>query len=204
MPAEVVWGVVLAAGRGRRFGGHKLLAPFRGEPLGAHAFRTTAGAVATKLLGGAVVVCATGDDQVRSLATALGLSALEHSGTTMASSIQAGLQWLATLPVPPDGAMIVLGDQPLLRPAHFESVLASAAGHPAPICRPRYLADPGSPGHPVLIRRSAWAAVNTIEGDQGLRGAIGPGGIEVHLCDLPGSCPDVDTPDDLMAIESGG
>ena len=197
-----MWGVVLAAGRGRRFGGHKLLVPFRGAPLATHAFRATAEAVASGVLGGAVVVCAAGDQEVKSLAWAAGLDTVEHSGTTMATSLQAGLSWLASRADPPEGAMIILGDQPLVRPEHLRAVLASAAESTAPICRPRYLATPASPGHPVLLRRSAWAAMAAVDGDHGLRDLIAAGGIELHLCDLPGSCPDIDTPDDLIVLEA--
>lgn len=197
-----VWGVVLAAGESRRFGSHKLLAPFRGHPLAWHAFTATARAVERGLLEGAVVVCAREDAAVEAMAVAAHLRTTTSPDPTLAASLRCGLLFVAEQLEPPDAALIFLADQPLLLPAQIDAVLAAAAGSSALACRPRYQATPDAPGHPVFLRRAAWNLADALAGDQGFRELIASGRLTLEICELPGACPDIDTPADLTTLEA--
>ncbi|MFN2431877.1 MAG: NTP transferase domain-containing protein, partial [Gemmatimonadota bacterium] len=65
--AEACWGLVLAAGGGRRFGGAKLLAPLAGRPLLAHALDVVCSAVAADVLRGALAVVPAGETRLTSI-----------------------------------------------------------------------------------------------------------------------------------------
>src|SRR3954466_13336350 len=104
----MIAGVLLAAGAGRRFGGEKLVALLDGQPVVRHAARTLASVVDALW-----VVVARESDLVR--ASLEGLEATfvvnpranEGSGTSIAAGV-------AALPADVEGALIALGDQPLL------------------------------------------------------------------------------------------
>ncbi len=202
MAAGRVWGIVLAAGESRRFGSHKLLAPFRGHPLAWHAFTAAAQAVERGWLEGVVVVCAREDAAVEAMAVAARLRTTANPDPTMAASLRCGLSFLAEQPEPPDAALIFLADQPLIQPDQIHAVLAAAAHSSALACRPRYLATPDAPGHPVFLRRAAWSLAEALEGDQGFGELIASGRLSLKICELPGACPDIDTPADLTTLEA--
>ncbi len=100
-----------------------------------------------------------------------------------------------------EAALVVLGDQPQLRPGVVRAILtvaASPAAAHAQFVRPRYTADDAP--NPVLVRRSAWALAAGLEGDWGL----GPlmANRPDHVVEVPveGANPDIDTPADLAAV----
>ncbi len=202
MMVERVWGIVLAAGESQRFGSHKLLAPFRGHPLAWHGFTTASQAVERGWLEGVVVVCAGGDTAVEAMAVAARLKTTTSPDPAMAASLRCGLSFLAEQPGPPDAALIFLADQPLIQPGQIDAVLATAAGSAALACRPRYQATPDAPGHPVFLRRAAWSMAEGLEGDQGFGELIASGRLSLEICELPGACPDIDTPADLTTLEA--
>jgi molybdenum cofactor cytidylyltransferase len=97
-----------------------------------------------------------------------------------------------------EAALIVLGDQPLVRLDVVEAIISAWAGGEA-IIRPRYEATPDVPGHPVLVERSLWPLIRELQGDAGL-GSLVPRPRET-LVDVSGHNPDVDTLSDLQALE---
>jgi CTP:molybdopterin cytidylyltransferase MocA len=56
----------------------------------------------------------------------------------------------------------------------------------------------------VLLDRGLWHLANRLEGDRGLSTILGSQPGSVATLDLPGTNPDVDTRDDLRALEGGG
>ena len=180
--------VILAAGDGSRFGGRggdKMLADLEGRPVLQHVFDT---ASAFDPLLTVVVLGAAMDriGRVVDFGRAVRIwNPQPRRG--LSSSIQVGMTALAAADEQLDGAFIVLGDQPRLRSATLERLVAAAAkARPAdrPMVVPRYVDDPG-PRNPVLLLRPAWTLVEELAGDIGLAALIDAN-------------PDIDTPGDLV------
>ncbi len=190
--------VVLAAGAATRFGSNKLLAPMNGRPLLQHALD----AVAAAGVDDVVVVLGTEADAVEAAIAWRGERRVvnERPQDGLSSSLRIGLD--AAVEVPgAEAALVVLGDQPQLRPGVVRAILtvasSPAAAH-AQFVRPRYAADAAP--NPVLVRRSAWALAAGLDGDWGL----GPlmANRPDHVVEVPveGANPDIDTPADLAAV----
>jgi len=191
--------VILAAGRSRRFGGDKLLAEWRGRPILWHVLDVTAAARASGELADAWVVVAAEDDAAAVLARSAGLPRVVNPDADLglSSSLRCGL---TALPADAGAALILLGDQPMIRLDVIAQLAAAWRAGAGPILRPRYAGSPGSPGHPVLLERSVWRGVDRLEGDAGLGALIASGTARVTLVDVAGINPDVDTPADLYTL----
>jgi molybdenum cofactor cytidylyltransferase len=96
-----------------------------------------------------------------------------------------------------EAIVVVLGDQPLISTHAIERVIRSRRPGSAAV-RATY---GGGPGHPVLFERAAFRPLMRIRGDVGARSVLL--GLDVHevLCDGLDDPVDVDTPDDLRAVE---
>lgn len=205
-PESSPYAVVLAAGAGTRFGGAKLLANLRGRPLVAHVATTLAQALAGGTLAGGVAVIPAGDTGLAWHFDTAGLRLVEnpHAAEGMATSLRLGLAALVPGDGPPAGAaLIVLADQPLLRLEVIARLVAEwrRAGRTV---RPRYLARPDEPGHPVLLDRADWPLADRLTGDRGLGALLATGVVRAIELALPGHNPDVDTPGDLTRLEDAG
>jgi len=189
---ETVAAVVLAAGAGQRFGGDKLATVWQGEPLLSRVIRAVASHPG-------VVVHRPGDTFVEQTARTSGMTPREnpHPEFGLSESLRVGLGALD--PAATEWALIVLADQPLLRPDVIAALIA-ATDLTDDLIRPVYAGDAGSPGHPVLVHRRLWPLAESLCGDQGF-GSVVPAG-RVRLVPVPGSNPDVDTPDDLDRLSS--
>jgi molybdenum cofactor cytidylyltransferase len=193
----LVVAIVLAAGAGTRFGSAKQLAPLNGRPLLQHPLDALASA------GIDDVVVVLGEDAA-AIEAAIAWRGERRRvnprpGDGLASSLRVGLDAAAEDPAA-EAVLVVLGDQPSIRPDVLRAVVAAAEATDRPIVRPRYAAD-GAP-NPVLVRREAWALAAGLDGDRGLGPLIARHPDLVHELPVEGSIPDVDTPADLAALES--
>jgi molybdenum cofactor cytidylyltransferase len=190
--------VVLAAGASSRFGSQKLLAPLAGRPLLQHVLDVVAGAGlddTVVVLGDAraaveAAVAWRHERRVRNVRPQDGLS----------SSLRVGLDAAAEDPST-EAVVVVLGDQPRVRPDVIRAVIEAGEGPEAvetPFVRARYPAD-GAP-NPVLVRRAAWARTAGLSGDRGLGPLLAAHPELVLAVDVQGANPDIDTPADLAAL----
>jgi molybdenum cofactor cytidylyltransferase len=187
--------VVLAAGASSRFGRPKTLAHLWGRPLLLYVLDAVA------VVGIEEVVVVLGRDaeeierslpwrserRVRNPAPEAGLS----------SSLRVGLENVSPAS---DAALILLGDQPLVRVDVIERLLAEPASPDRPIVIPRYH-DGGGP-NPLLVGRTAWQLAREAQSDRGLGPILRKYPDLVTVLDFDGSNPDIDTPDELAAIEA--
>jgi CTP:molybdopterin cytidylyltransferase MocA len=189
--------IVLAAGRGVRFGGAKLLATFRGAPLLSHPLRVLQEARRAGWITRTVVVLGPEERDLAILAEAYGAEPIHHTDpeADQPSSLRLGLRAAAGS----GSALIVLGDQPLLRLEAIERILAAAVRHPEAVIRARYAAAPSIPGHPVLVPSKWWHLAGSEDQFRRVRDA----GAMEETVTLTGANPDVDTPEDLHALEIG-
>lgn len=195
----MVTAVILAAGLSRRLGQPKLLLPFEGRSL----IRRTA-----------EQVIAAGDGQWEEVAVVLGHEAekiqQELEGLAvrtifnprfamgMSASLMAGLQ--AVTPHT-EGAMIFLGDQPLVSSEVIGSMLALFKKSHRPILVPTY---DGVNGNPVLFSRSLFSELMTVEGDKGGRDVIRRDPDRVETVPFPSELAprDVDTWEDYEILQA--
>lgn len=186
---EVIAGLVLAAGAGRRFGATKQLADLDGLPLLEHAV----GAVTSCGLDRVVVVLGSRFADVLAHIDLHGAEPVvcDRWGEGQAVSLACGL---AELPEA-DAVVVTLGDQPGVTPAAVRRVLDARNG--APAVRATY---GGAPGHPVVLERRLLPRLRDVTGDAGARGVLARAGAHEVPCDDLGGGADVDTPDDLLAL----
>lgn len=185
-------GVLLAAGSGARFGGHKLLAPWRdGAAVAVAAARHLIDA-----LPDCVAVLRPGDEILASLLAAEGLrivvnpNADDGMGTSLACGVAAAEA---------DGWVIALADMPAIRRATIQAVAeALAAG--APLAAPAYH---GQRGHPIGFARRFRAALAALDGDRGGRDILAQHADELRLIEVddPGVLVDIDSAADITAKE---
>lgn len=180
--------LVLAAGASTRFsGGNKLLAPFRGRPMVRSVFDLALAAP----VGHRLVVTGARAGEISALAEEAGLRVLHNPdfGKGMSTSLRTGL---AALPADCSGALILLGDMPLIRPETLAAILACAAENPeAGAIVPVHA---GEWGHPVYLARALFPAIMALEGDRGGRAVLQARSDVVTLeTDDPGILADFDT-----------
>jgi molybdenum cofactor cytidylyltransferase len=185
--------VVLCAGPGRRYvtasGGHKLLAPFRGRPLLSWAIGSAleAGLDATIAVTGAVDLSAA--------IPAAGVITVDNPDWAegLATSLQRAVTTCRQLGV--EAAVVGLGDQPLVPASAWRAVASSAA----PIAVAKY---GRARGHPVRLAAAVWADL-PVTGDEGARRLIRCRPELVEEVPCLGEPVDVDTLDELAALETG-
>jgi CTP:molybdopterin cytidylyltransferase MocA len=144
------------------------------------------------------------DDPAQMLCQKAGLTPVLNDAPSLglSHSLRLGLEALEKLTPNERGAVLVfLGDQPLVRLEVAEQVLARYRASSAAVVRPRYQTNPDIPGHPTLLDRSTWHLARNLQGDRGLADLLVSASIETVTIDAPGDNPDVDTQDDLHALE---
>jgi molybdenum cofactor cytidylyltransferase len=186
-----LYALVLAAGSGARFGGGKLMAPWRGGALIDGALQAALAAPVK-----AVHVVTGADPAVRAHVEACGLTVVEAADHALglSASLKAGI---ASLPRDACGVLVFLGDMPLI-PHGVLQPLARALEEGAPAAAPVF---DGKLGNPVALSAALFAQVLALEGDRGARAVIeGLGGRLVRIPSPDrGILLDVDRPDDLPA-----
>lgn len=156
--------VILAAGKSVRMGKPKLLMPFKGNPLFTYPLKL---AIHQQLQP---IVCVTGryHEQIKEILElekndiTLTYNPFFESG--LASSLKAGIH---TIKDQVDGAMIFLGDQPLIPNEVVQKMIEEykkGKKKGIKIIRPLF----GSRlGHPILFDQSLFPEFNVLQGDEG-------------------------------------
>lgn len=184
--------IVLAAGAGKRFGGGKMSAPFRREPLIRHAIRAARAAPVARV----IVACPADLDIGEWRDAGPAVEMLPIVSGALSDSLKAGVAAGSDS----EGLFVFLGDMPL--------VPAGVAHELAALLRDRYAALPrhrGLPGHPVLFAPRAFPDLLRLEGDRGA-GSLLRGRKDVAFLDWPdeGVLLDVDRAEDIARLEASG
>ena len=197
-PVPPVYALILAAGGSSRFGGDKLLADAGGRPVLTRVLDAVKEAEVRGVIRASWVVLSGPGSPVADLARLNGFRIIVAADASagLARSLQAGIaQVEQSAPAGEAAALVVLGDQPSLRPEVIEQVIRRWRATGAAAVRPRYEEAPDEPGHPVLVSKRLWADVRQLEGDAGLGQVLAR--LPVAYVDVPGANPDIDTPRDL-------
>ncbi len=180
--------LVLAAGASRRLGTPKQLLPFRGEALLRRAVQLalTAGAAPVfvvlnpaqahivTVLSGLPVACVPNPD------------APEGMGTSLCAGVKAVRAFYPRI----DRLLMLVCDQPLLRPEHVRALLA--------LPPPAAAAYNGKLGVPAVFAQSHFAALASLRGDQGARSLLATLSAASML--IPEAAIDIDSPEDGAAL----
>lgn len=187
-----VGAVVLAAGSASRMGRNKLLLEVGGRPLVRHVIEAASE-------GGCHVVNAVYADE--SVREAIGDSATcvlnPDALSGQASSLRVGLQ---SMPEEITGALVMLGDQPLVGARTVSMLLRGWRREGA---RPAVAASYGERGSwrpPVLLDRSLWPEVMQLSGDAGPQQLFEQRPELLDTVPAAGRPDDVNTPDDYARI----
>ena len=186
--------IVLAAGRGSRFGSssHKLAQTFGSRNVLATTIANALGSglptvvVTTAALVATVQAVVAAKDIV--LLPPVGSASREPLG--MGYSIATGVAARARA-----SAWLVLpGDMPLIRPDTLQAVARALEVHPVAFAQYR-----GRRGHPVGFGAELYSELAKLSGDEGARRLVARYPAHAVEVDDPGVMFDVDTPDDLAA-----
>ncbi len=192
--ADGLYSIVLAAGASTRFGSPKQLVRVAGRPL-LHATVTRAAEVTGNAL---VVVLGAGAAQLAPL--------LKHCPGTvvinrqwregLASSIRAGI---ARLPTACTGVLLLLADQAAVTTDDLRRLAGTWRKRPQSIVAALYA---GTSGVPAIFPRSSFRELAGLRGDSGARTLLRRGADGVVRVPMPSAAVDVDTPEDLLALEA--
>jgi molybdenum cofactor cytidylyltransferase len=191
--------VILAAGRSTRMGGpNKLLAELNGKPL----VRIVAEQALASKAQGVVVVTGHQADQVERALQGLNVTFVRNPDFAegLASSVKSGI---AAVPQSADGAVICLGDMPLISAHLIDRLIETFAPD-----RGNLIAVPvsdGRRGNPVLWSRRFFNELMTLDGDIGARHLIAKHSEAVAEVPVEGleAFLDIDTPQALEAARLG-
>jgi CTP:molybdopterin cytidylyltransferase MocA len=187
--------LLLAAGAGSRFGGGKLLAPYRGRPLIEASLSNLADAPVDET----VVVLGESAERLREVCSRYDGRVVENPewAQGQSTSVRVGLQALGP---GARAAVVLLADQPLVGAGAVERLVAAfEAG--AKVAVSTY---GGRPRNPVLFSREVWPLLMTeLSGDEGARPFLRrhPELVVRVPCDGVGDPADVDTVEDLRRLE---
>lgn len=188
--AAFVTGLVLGAGGSTRLGAPKQLLPYRDGTLLGHVVGVARACAFDQLvvpIGGAA-------DEVRRAVDLAGTRVVVNDayGDGCSSSIAAALD---ALDPRCEILVLMLGDQPGVRPAIVGALLDGRGGAPLAVCR----YDDGR-GHPIAFGRSVFGDLAELHGDKGVWRLLDRGDDVVEV-PIAGLIPlDVDTPDDYQAV----
>ena len=190
---QPVAAVILAAGESRRFGTPKQLAELDGRTLLEHVLALADAAGLTPIVAVVPVWLtrpgAMDDARLRWVRN-------PHPERGMSHSLRLGFEALAA---DTTAAVVLLGDQPTVPPATITGLLAARGEKPIVAT----MAD-GQLAPPVLIERSHFDVVRQPSGDIGLRQVLNDHPEWVAAIELAEPIADVDTTDDLTALERSG
>ncbi len=188
-----LFAIVLAAGASTRFGSPKQLVRIAGRPL-LHAAVTRAAEIAGSAL---VVVLGSGAAELAPL--------LKHSAGTivinqewregLASSIRAGV---AKLPGSCAGALLMPADQPSVSVEDLKRLAGTWRRAPLHIAAALY---DGAPGLPAIFPRSLFPELARLRGDAGTRALLRRNSDRLVRVAMPSAAIDIDTPEDLLAVD---
>lgn len=186
--------LLLAAGAGRRFGGGKMLATWRGEPL----VRAAARAALAASVESCLVVTGCGAPGVEAALEGLGgprLRVLRAAAWPegLSASLRAGI---AALPPDCAGAVVFLGDMPRIPHELGDRLIAALEAGAAGA----EVLWAGRPAHPVAFARRLFPRLMALRGDAGGRQVLsGRRDVARIETDQPGAAFDVDRREDLEA-----
>lgn len=191
--------VVLAAGRSRRMAPRNKL--LESDSHGVPMIARVVDAVAASGISPILVV--TGHERERVEAALAGRPVLFAHAEDYAQGLSASLRaGIAAVPPDCEGALVALGDMPLVAPGDLQRILAAFDPEEGrAIVQPTFR---GKQGNPVLWGREFFPAMQRLAGDVGARHLVGRHADRLVEVEMPGDgvLRDFDTADTLAAFRA--
>ena len=186
--------VLLAAGASTRFGSPKQLVRVAGRPL-LHAAVTRAAEVTGHAL---IVVLGSGAAELAPLLRhSPGSVVINHEWREgLASSIRVGTR---ALPPACSGVLLLLADQAAVTTDDLRRLAGTWRKQPQYIAAALYA---GITGVPAVFPRSSFRELAELRGDTGARALLRRSADRVVRVPMPSAAVDIDTPEDLLALEA--
>jgi molybdenum cofactor cytidylyltransferase len=186
--------VVLAAGPSTRFGSPKQLLRVAGRPL-LHTAVTRAAEVTGNAL---IVVLGAGAAELAPLLKhSPGSVVINHEWREgLASSIRTGV---SRLPASCTGVLLLLADQAAVTTDDLKRLAGTWRKQPQYIAAALYA---GTTGVPAVFPRNMFRELAELRGDVGARGLLRRSADRVVRVPMPSAALDIDTPEDLLALEA--
>ena len=141
-----------------------------------------------------LVVLGAGADRLRDELAGLNVVPVDNPDWSkgMGTSIRRGVETLATLAPTADGALLMLCDQPLIRPEMLGS-LVRAFQQGQPSCKAVAAVYAGTRGVPAVFGRELLADLASLPGEAGAKSLLRRPGAEIIEIPLPEAATDIDT-----------
>lgn len=190
--------IILAAGSSTRMGTSKQLLPLDGRPLLQHVLDNVRASEVREIIVvlGASAEVIRGEIDAHNARVVINENYREGMGTSLKTGISA-------VNAEAEAALIILADQPLVRPETINRLISEHVRSKAQIVIPLYR---GFRGNPVLLDRAVFPEVMALSGDIGCRAVFGDhleGIVKVPVDDV-GILLDVDRKSDFEALRSAG
>lgn len=188
-----VGAVILAAGMSRRMGQAKLVLPYKGSTV----IGTVLAALNAAGVSPLIAVTGGANEEVEAEIKRLPFDVLvtrnpEPDQTEMMDSLRLGMKHL---PEFLDAFLIVLGDQPQIQPEIVTRMVQEFQDSHQPLIIPSYKMRRG---HPWLIGRDLWAALQGMQPQQTMRDFLNQNSDRINYLDVDTNSilEDIDTPED--------
>ena len=186
--------VVLASGYSRRFGCDKIMAPLLGKPVILYVLDALNSA---GFQDPYVIVRSDQQDLIHAIKSRARIIVNQHAMEGQASAIRAAVSFLCK---EAESIMILLGDQPLVRPETIIALLGSFSRDKKDIAS---CCLGGKPMPPAIFSSACFSELSSLYGDTGARNLLTKDAGRISLIDFTfgWEAEDVDTPDKIGVVE---
>ena len=190
--------LLMAAGNSRRMGGpNKLLLPFCGQPLVAHAVEAVKHANFYK----SIMVTGRDHVEIAKYGVGDGYQIVHNPNYEQGFGTSLGAGFLALFEAQNiDGALVMLADMPLITSDHLNALIhAFAAAKTPTIIR---ASNNGVAGNPVIVPQALFQDMARLDGQQSGQAILKASGLPTQFVDIGSAAhADIDTPQALTALQ---
>jgi molybdenum cofactor cytidylyltransferase len=188
-----IYAIILAAGQSSRFGSPKQLADWQDNSLLQHTINMTQPLFDKNI----IVILGAHSERIQAKLDQSDISIAINNDWQLglSSSIRAGIN---TLPANTEAVMILLCDQPLIKPSSLKKLIKLWQQHPSTIVASEYQQ---SSGVPAIFPAAFFSQLKSLQGDQGAKKLLMSMQQQVLTIHVPEASIDIDTQHDFNHLK---